>query len=63
LVELGGLLAATRAVENENETATDLAYLRGRGTSLGGMRPKYTVMDDDGRFLHVNHGQWNLDHG
>ena len=49
LVELGRLLAATRAVENENETAADLAYLRGRGTSLGGMRPKCTVVDSDGR--------------
>ena len=49
LVELGRLLAATRAVENENETAADLAYLRGRGTSLGGMRPKCTVVDGDGR--------------
>ena len=49
LVELGRLLAATRAVENENETAADLAYLRGRATSLGGMRPKCTVVDGDGR--------------
>ena len=49
LVELGRLLAATRAVETENETAADLAYLRGRGTSLGGMRPKCTVIDEDGR--------------
>jgi serine/threonine-protein kinase HipA len=49
LVELGRLLAATRAVETENETAADLAYLRGRGTSLGGMRPKCTVIDDNGR--------------
>ncbi len=49
LVELGHLLAATRAVESENETAADLAYLRGRGTSLGGMRPKCTVIDEDGR--------------
>ena len=49
LVELGRLLAASRAVENENETAADLAYLRGRGTSLGGMRPKCTVVDGDGR--------------
>ncbi|MCX6877634.1 MAG: type II toxin-antitoxin system HipA family toxin [Verrucomicrobia bacterium] len=48
-VELGRLLAATRAVETENETAADLAYLRGRGTSLGGMRPKCTVADEDGR--------------
>lgn len=49
LVELGRLLAASRAVETESETAADLAYLRGRGTSLGGMRPKCTVVDDDGQ--------------
>jgi serine/threonine-protein kinase HipA len=49
LLELGHLLAATRAVENDSETAADLAYLRGRGTSLGGLRPKCSVIDDDGR--------------
>jgi serine/threonine-protein kinase HipA len=49
LVELGRLLAATHAVESDSETAADLAYLRGNGTSLGGMRPKCTVVDDDGR--------------
>lgn len=48
LVELSRLLAASHAVETETETAADLAYLRGRGTSLGGMRPKCTVVDDDG---------------
>ena len=49
LVELQHLLSASRAVETETETAADLAYLRGRGTSLGGLRPKCTVVDDDGR--------------
>jgi serine/threonine-protein kinase HipA len=49
LIELHQLLNATRAVETESETAADLAYLRGRGTSLGGMRPKCTVVDEDGR--------------
>jgi len=49
LIELKQLLSATRAVETESETAADLAYLRGRGTSLGGMRPKCTVVGDDGR--------------
>lgn len=49
LIELKQLLRATHAVESESETAADLAYLRGRGTSLGGMRPKCTVVDDDGR--------------
>jgi serine/threonine-protein kinase HipA len=34
LIELTQLLSATRAVETETETAADLAYLRGRGTSL-----------------------------
>ncbi|MDO8543019.1 MAG: type II toxin-antitoxin system HipA family toxin [Opitutaceae bacterium] len=47
-LELRHLLAATRAVELETETAADLAYLRGRGTSLGGLRPKCTVVDTDG---------------
>jgi serine/threonine-protein kinase HipA len=49
LIELSQLMTATRAVETETETAADLAYLRGRGTSLGGMRPKCTVVDDGGR--------------
>lgn len=47
LIELKQLMRATRAVETESETAADLAYLRGCGTSLGGMRPKCTVVDDD----------------
>ncbi|WP_119392191.1 type II toxin-antitoxin system HipA family toxin [Taklimakanibacter lacteus] len=48
LIELAQLAAATRAVEMNAETAADLAYLRGRGTSLGGLRPKCSVVDDDG---------------
>ena len=48
LIELGHLLIASRAFEANKETAADLAYLRGRGTSLGGMRPKFTVIDEDG---------------
>ena len=48
LVELAHLAAATRSVETNTETAADLEYLRGRGTSLGGLRPKCTVLDDDG---------------
>ncbi len=39
----------SRAVETNSETAADLAYLRGRATSLGGMRPKCTVIDGEGR--------------
>jgi serine/threonine-protein kinase HipA len=49
LIELGMLLSASRAVETNSETAADLQFLRGRGTSLGGLRPKCTVIDADGR--------------
>lgn len=48
LIELDALLHATRAVETDTETAADLEYLRGRGTSLGGLRPKCTILDKDG---------------
>ncbi|MDI1334581.1 MAG: type II toxin-antitoxin system HipA family toxin [Lacunisphaera sp.] len=48
-LELGHLISASRAVEREEETAADLAYLRGRGTSLGGLRPKCTLLDAEGR--------------
>lgn len=48
LIELNSILHATRAVETDTETAADLEYLRGRGTSLGGLRPKCTVVDQDG---------------
>jgi serine/threonine-protein kinase HipA len=46
LLELSDLYRATRAVERQTETLADLEYLRGRGTSLGGLRPKCTVRDD-----------------
>jgi len=48
LIELRRLVDASRAIESGSETAEDLAYLRGRGTSLGGLRPKCTVLDEDG---------------
>lgn len=47
-VDLGKLYSASRAVETGKETAQDLRYLRGNGTSLGGMRPKATVIDQSG---------------
>jgi len=46
LIELAQLLAATRAVETNTETEADLAYLRGHGTLLGGLRPKCSVIDE-----------------
>jgi serine/threonine-protein kinase HipA len=48
LIELERVFQASRAVERGQETAADLRYLQGKGTSLGGMRPKCTVVDDDG---------------
>ncbi len=48
LLELEHLISASRAVEMSVETEQDLAYLRGRGTSLGGMRPKCSIRDNDG---------------
>jgi serine/threonine-protein kinase HipA len=48
-VDLSRLISASRAVEKEQETEADLAYLRGRGTSLGGLRPKCTIVDEKGR--------------
>lgn len=49
LIELERIFEASRAVERGQESAADLRYLRGRGTSLGGMRPKCTVVDEDGK--------------
>lgn len=48
LIELEKLLLASRAVELNQETVEDLAYLQGKATSLGGMRPKCTVLETDG---------------
>lgn len=48
LIELERIYQATRAVERGQETAEDLRYLQGKGTSLGGMRPKCTIVDEDG---------------
>lgn len=49
LIELQRIYQASRAVERGQETAEDLRYLQGKGTSLGGMRPKCTLVDEDGR--------------
>jgi serine/threonine-protein kinase HipA len=49
LIELEHMYNASRAVETNQETAEDLRYLQGKGTSLGGMRPKCTVLDETGR--------------
>ena len=48
LMELEHIFQASRAVERGQETVEDLRYLQGKGTSLGGMRPKCSVVDEDG---------------
>jgi serine/threonine-protein kinase HipA len=48
LVELEKMMNASRAVERGRESMEDLRYLQGKGTSLGGMRPKCTLLDADG---------------
>ncbi len=48
LVELDRIFQASSALERGEETTDDLRYLQGKGTSLGGMRPKCTIVDEDG---------------
>lgn len=48
-LDLERLYRASRAVEDNTETLEDLKYLQGSGTSLGGMRPKCTVVDENGK--------------
>jgi serine/threonine-protein kinase HipA len=48
LIDLQSIYAATRAVEQGTETESDLAFLQGKATSLGGLRPKCTIVDSDG---------------
>ncbi|MEO8842213.1 MAG: type II toxin-antitoxin system HipA family toxin [Kofleriaceae bacterium] len=49
LVQLPRLLRATAAIVEDRETADDLALLLAPGTSLGGARPKASVVDANGR--------------
>jgi serine/threonine-protein kinase HipA len=53
LLQLPHLLSASKAVEENKETALDLEYLRGNGTSLGGLRPKCCIIDTDGSLAIV----------
>jgi serine/threonine-protein kinase HipA len=49
LVELPKLLSATEHVMEERETEEDLRLLFAPGSSLGGARPKASVIEKDGR--------------
>jgi serine/threonine-protein kinase HipA len=47
-VDLSKIAAAARKVENGTDNAADLEYLQGKATSLGGLRPKCTLLDENG---------------
>ena len=49
LVKLAALLNAADAVHGETDTASDLRYLLGQGSPLGGARPKSAIVLPDGR--------------
>lgn len=51
LVQLPRLLAATTRVVEDRESDDDLALLLAPGTSLGGARPKASVVDPKGQLL------------
>jgi serine/threonine-protein kinase HipA len=48
LVDLSKIVAAARKVEEGTDSVADLEYLQGKATSLGGLRPKCTVLEEDG---------------
>lgn len=48
LVDLSKIAAAARKVEEGTESTADLEYLQGKATSLGGLRPKCTILDENG---------------
>lgn len=49
LVELGRLLQATERILRDEETDEDLQLVFAPGSSLGGARPKASVIDNDGQ--------------
>ena len=51
LIELPKLLSATRHIAQDSETAQELRLLLAPGSSLGGARPKASVIDNDGNLL------------
>ena len=48
LLDLSKIYDASRRLELNEETIDDLRYLEGKGTSLGGARPKCSVLNADG---------------
>jgi serine/threonine-protein kinase HipA len=48
LIDLTKIAAIIRKVEKGTEDAADLEYLQGKATSLGGLRPKCSILDERG---------------
>ncbi len=48
LIDLGKIASSIHRVEKGTEKAADLEYLRGKATSLGGSRPKCSLIDESG---------------
>ena len=48
LIDLAKVAAIIRKVEKGTEDAADLEYLQGKATSLGGLRPKCSILDEKG---------------
>jgi serine/threonine-protein kinase HipA len=48
LIELGKVASSIRKVEKGTDEAADLEYLQGKATSLGGLRPKCSLIDENG---------------
>lgn len=48
ILDLAQIAGAARRLEQGTESAQDLDYLMGKATSLGGLRPKCTVLEQDG---------------
>lgn len=48
LIDVGKITSSIRKVEKGTEEAADLEYLRGKATSLGGLRPKCSLIDENG---------------
>jgi serine/threonine-protein kinase HipA len=48
LIDLSKIASSIRKVEKGTEDAADLEYLQGKATSLGGLRPKCSLLDENG---------------
>ena len=48
-IKLGRLLESSQRIEQKNETEEDLAIIFAPGSSLGGARPKSSIVDTQGR--------------